>query len=195
MSFLQNYIDHFSLDPLSPGNQKNLQNLENELNEITKSQNLSFEDVLKEYQPQIMDLIDRLHTKLATWKFSWSGIFDSFQFVKSISLEVVQMVNGIESKIIDPVATQEENKQKKISFSVQTACFIWAIVNPIGKYCNWIPFKKTIEKKLVNWIASMSVKAAFNFFDNKSNKPKLLKYGKNAKTKKRKTALITKSFL
>ena len=123
---------------------------------------LEFEDVIKDYAPRIVDLLDALRRHFEEWKLSVTQIVSTFKFVINISIEVGQIVEQIEYAIITDNMTKEEKYRKKIEFGQEFTYFIWAIIDPLKDQYNWIPFKRTLEEMIVKWLAAMALTATMD---------------------------------
>ena len=170
MSFIDTYMKKHRIGDITSATRKNLAKLEEQLNKVTKKAKggLSFLDAIKNYGDEIGDLIERVQQHFDGWKFTISGGFASFRFVYSIAIEVYQILESMKDEIVPDGLTGEKAWDSKRSFGKQLIYFIWKIVGPFDKKFNWVPFKKTIEKKLVMWLGGMGMDAARNMF--KANK-------------------------
>jgi hypothetical protein len=160
MSFLEEYVSKHLLDDLSPKQQENI----NKLEEVLKEQvtNGSFEDILKQYGVQIADLVNRT-SQAVSGEFSLSKL----RVIINVAIEVYQLVDVMSDKVIKPDMSEEDKKSAKITFGQDLTYFIWMTVDPLKEYFNWLPFKKTIEKKLVKILAGYGIRAAIDII--KSN--------------------------
>ena len=167
MSFIDKYMKKHRVGKITSGTRKNLDKLEKNLDTIVKrgKNGLSFLDAVKEYGHEIGDLIERLQQHFDGWKLTTKNLFSTFHFVYSIATEVYQIVDAMHDEIVPDGITGDKAWQLKKKFGQELVCFIWKTIGPIDKKFNWIPFKKTIEKKLVMWLAGMGMDAARKFFD------------------------------
>ena len=151
MSFIDTYVKKNRIGDISSGVRKNLDKLEKKLDTVTKKskKGLSFLDTIKEYGEEIGDLIERVQQHFDGWEFTLKGAFSSFRFVYSISIEIYQIIEAMKDDIVPDGLTGEAAWQAKRDFGGQLVYFIWKTVGPLDKRFNWVPFKKTIEKKLV----------------------------------------------
>jgi len=178
MSFIDTYIEKYRLDSIKPKTKKNLAALENKLSDATNDAS-SFEDIIKDQADIITDLINRVSEHFRGRKFSFKNVVSSFRFVISISTEIYQIVEQIKSSIISRDMTENEIAAAKHDFGVDLVWFVWMTVGPLDKVFTWMPFKKTIEKMLVRWIAGMALKSAVDLFT--TNK-EVSSFAVNAKT-------------
>lgn len=170
MSFIDTYMKKHRIGDISSSVRKNLAKLEKVLDSVTKKakKGLSFLDAIKDYGDEIGDLIERVQQHFDGWKFTLTGAFSSFRFVYSIAIEVYQIIDAMKDEIVPDGLTGEQAWQAKRVFGKNLIFFIWKTVGPLDKRFNWIPFKKTIEKKLVLWLAGMGMDTARSMF--KANK-------------------------
>jgi hypothetical protein len=168
MSFIDHYLKEHNLDPLPQDIKKNLDKLEKEIKAKIDDNptDSTFEDVAKKYGPQIADIVGRFREVLGEydyWKTTggWSvgTVIGILRFVINIGVEVKQLVDQMKGDIVSDSLSFEQAKAAKIDFGQSLVYFIWKTVDPLKGRLGWIPFKKTVEKKLVFWVASM----AFDF--------------------------------
>ena len=167
MSFLDEYLDKHRLDKLPGETKKRLEDLQNKMEKDTQDAgDVDFKDCIKQYGPEILDLVDRVSAKIGDIKVGSIGdALDLFRFVKDIALEVSQIVNDISGCIIPDGLTPEEERAAKVSFGQDLTYFIWVTVGPLDSKYNWIPFKKKIEKKLVYWLSGQALEFVYDLFD------------------------------
>lgn len=179
MSFIDIYMKN-RVGDISLSVRKNLAKLEEKLDSVTKKakKGISFLDAVKNYGGEIGDLIERVQQHFDGWKFTVSGAFASFRFVSSIAIEVYQIVDAMKDEIVPEGVTKEEAWLVKRKFGKDLTYFIWKIIGPLDKKFNWVPFKKTIEKRLVLWFAGMGMDTARSIF--KANK-EVLSFSTNNK--------------
>jgi hypothetical protein len=162
MSFIDHYLKEQNLDPLPESTKKNLDKLEKEIKAKIDDNptDSTFEEVAKKYGAQIGDIVARFS---AHWKaidgWSISTVIGSLRFVINIGVEVRQLVEQMKGDIVTDDMTPEESKAATVDFGKSLVFFIWKTVDPLQGRLSWIPFKKTIERKLVFWVADM----AFDF--------------------------------
>ena len=155
MGFLKHYLNKYRLDRMSNRHYKNLEKIESTLkHKIIKS--VDFEDVLKEFGPQISDLTERASNALENISVR------KFHIIINISIEVYQLVELMSESIISDNMTEEDKKKAKIEFSKDLIYFIWKILDPLDKYYVWLPFKKFIEKCVVRWFAGYALETSMN---------------------------------
>lgn len=166
MSFIDTYMKKNRLGDISSATRKNLDKLEKKLDAVTaKAKNgTSFLDSIKNHGEQIGDLIERVQQHFSGWKFTWRNSFSTFQFIYNIAIEVYQIIDTMHDEIVPEGVTGEKAWEAKSEFGKQLIYFVWKAIGPLDKTLNWIPFKKTIEKKLVLWIAGMGLESARKLF-------------------------------
>lgn len=170
MSFIDTYMKKYRIGDISKGTKTNLEKIEKQLDKVTKKakSGLSFLDAVKEYGDEIADLIERVQQHFDGWKYSFTNLLSSFRFVYSIAMEVYQIVDAMQDEVVPDGLTGEKAWEAKKKFAQELVYFIWKTVGILDKRFRWIPFKKTIEKKLVLWLSGMGMDAARNMF--KANK-------------------------
>lgn len=166
MSFIDTYMKKHRVGDISKGAKKNLAKLEKKLDTITKQGKgqLSFLDAIKKYGNEIGDLVERVQQHFDGWEFTLTNALSSFKFVYSISIEIYQIIDVMQDEVVPDGLTGEKAWEAKRNFGVELIYFIWKTVGPLDSKFNWVPFKKTIEKKLVKWLAGMGLDAARNMF-------------------------------
>ncbi len=156
MGFLEHYVDKHRLDTMPQKHKNNINKLEKSLSKrIPDSAN--FDEVLQKYGPQISDLVERVAKA-----FGDGFSFSDFRVVINIGVEVYQLVNQISDQIVSPGMSPEEQHEARVEFGKDLTYLIWMTVDPLKKYFNWLPFKKTIERKLVKWLAGYALDAAMD---------------------------------
>lgn len=161
-TFLRKYLDSTALAQMPPSVVKNLIDLEEVLNKQTESSD--FQTVMKEYGPNIVDLIKRIADHVNKWKWSSGRIVNSLKFVIDIAKEVHQIVEAVQAKIVPLGTAPELAEQKKILFGVDMVYFIWSIVDPLRGRLNWLPFERSLEKWAVRKLAMIGIQHAMSFF-------------------------------
>lgn len=167
MSFIDIYMKKNRIGDVSSIARKNLAKLEKKLDAITQrgKRGLSFLDAIKDYGEVIGSLIERIQQHFDRWEFTVSGAFASFRFVYSIAFEVYQIIEAMKDDVVPDGLTGEKAWQAKRTFGKNLIYFIWKTVDPLDRRFNWIPFKKTIEKKLVLWLAGMGMDISRSIFE------------------------------
>lgn len=167
MSFIDIYMKKNRIGDVSSTARKNLAKLEKKLDSITQKgkRGLSFLDTIKDYGDVIGNLIERVQQRFDGWKFTVLGAFSSLRFVHSIAFEVYQIIEAMKDDVVPDGLTGEKAWQAKRTFGKNLIYFIWKTVGPLDKRFNWIPFKKTIEKKLVLWLAGMGMDISRSIFE------------------------------
>lgn len=140
--------------------QKNLEKIEKKIAETVENP-AKFEDALKKYGPEISDLVERASYALKDISFS----FQKLRVVISIGIEVYQLVDNMSDCIVSEAMTKEQQKAVKMELGKDLTYFIWMTVDPIAGYVRWLPFKKTIEKWLVRWLASYAMETAMDMLE------------------------------
>ena len=159
MSFLEEYVSKHLLDNLSPSQQDNINNLETLLKDQVT--NGSFEDILKQYGSQISDLVNRT-SQAVSGEISLSKL----RVIINIAIEVYQLVEVMSSSIVKPDMLEDDKKIAKVAFGQDLTYFIWITVDPLKDYFNWLPFKKTIEKKVVKILSGFGIKSALDILES-----------------------------
>jgi len=162
MGFLNEYLKNHVLDPMPSSQQTNLEKVEQNLEEKLSGLS-SFEDIVKQHGAEIADLVGRAREAFKNISFS----FDKFRVIINIGIEVYQIVENMSSLIITENMSPEEKTKAKIEFGQELIYFIYLTIDPLKSVLNWVPFKATIEKKLVKWLSGMSLSAAADFLKSK----------------------------
>jgi len=168
MSFLDHYLKKHRLKKLSDKTKKNLSKLEKEMDKFVKHSkgSLTFDDLLKEYGSEISDLVERLARYVSDMPtLSLSGIINLFRFIYNIAIEVYQIIERMSNCILDDSMSEQERHITKIAFGKKLVYFVWMTVDPLKNRFNWIPFKKTIVKKLVLWLTGMALESVIDLFN------------------------------
>jgi len=164
MSFIDHYLKEHNLDALPDDTKKNLDKLEKEIKAKIDDNptDSTFEDVTKKYGPQIADIVGRFRDhwgRVTIDGWSVSTVTGTLRFVINVGVEVKQLVDQMEEDIVTDDMTPEEAKEATTDFGQSLVYFIWKTVDPLKDRLSWVPLKKTVEKKLVFWVAGM----AFDF--------------------------------
>jgi len=163
MGFVDTYLDKHRLDKMPEKHKASVEKLEKKLEARAKGNNgtLDFEkDILVEYGPQIADLVERASKALHSG-FS----FSKFRVVINIAVEVYQLVDEMSDKVVPPGYNEKQAHEAKVEFGKDLTYFIWKTIDPLGKYLSWLPFKKSIERALVRWLAGYALDAALDMLD------------------------------
>jgi hypothetical protein len=168
MGFLNAYLKNHILDTMPDSQQANLeklekveQNLENQISGTSGT--LNFEEIVKQHGPEIADLVSRASEAFKNIEFS----FSKFRVIINIGVEVYQMVEEMGSSIVTDTMTPEEKQMAKIKFGQELIYFIYLTIDPLKNVLNWVPFKSTLEKKIVKWLSGLSLSAAVDFLKSK----------------------------
>lgn len=165
MSFLDHYLKKHRLEKMPEKHKRNIEKIERQLEYITQGGQLTFEDCIKQYGSDIADLVERVSNYISEfddWSFSY--VVSTFRFVYNIAIEVYQIVHHMSGCVITDDMSDQEQHDAIVSFGRELVYFIWKTVDPLGGRFTWIPFKQTIEKKIVMWLASMSLESAIDLF-------------------------------
>lgn len=165
-TFLRKYLDqHTALPAPTPEQQEVLVKIETKLTDQVIG-DTTFSDAVANYGDQIVDLVRRVTTEVRNYQWTWtlSGFIGTMHLVGSIATEVWQIIEKLQTSIIPPGLTPEQTLAAKVSFGQDLVFYIWKIVDPLAGHFGWLPFKATIEKKLVYWLAGMGLWQAYNFF-------------------------------
>lgn len=162
MSFITQYLQNNKLEPISDAVKKRVDQAEQKLHDFVKNAAgpLSFDDCLKLHGADIADLVGRVSKYIADRPaLSLASSLSLLRFVYNISVEAYQIVEKMSGCVVTSTMTPKEQHDAKVSFGKQLVYFVWTTVDPLKNKLNWVPFKKTIEKKLVLWLAGMSLEA------------------------------------
>ncbi len=164
MSFIDHYLKKYRLEKLSGKAKKNLSKLESKIDKFVSNSKgpLTFEDCLKEHGTEIADLVERI-SKAIDQPFNHP--IGYLRFVSSISFEAYQIVEAMSGCVVDESMSQEEQHTAKVGFGKQLVYFIWMTVDPLKDRFNWVPFKKTVVKRLVLWLAGMALESVVDLFE------------------------------
>lgn len=166
MGFLNEYLDNNRLDPVSKKVNKQLEALEEQLKEKSTVEASEFDEALKKYGPQILDLVHRAAKAFKNVSFS----FAKLKIISKLAVEVYQLVDTIQDVIITSEMTDQEKDEAKISFGRDLIYFIYLTINPLKNRLRWLPFKKMLEKKVVLWLAEMGLESAMKVIDSVKDK-------------------------
>lgn len=166
MSFLDSYLSKYKLDAIPDSVKTSLSKVETNLKQmVSDANNTTFDDAVKQFGPQVADLIERFSNYFASLNgWSFSKISESLRFVIGLATEVFHIVENVKDVIIKPEMTDTEKHSAKVDFGKQLVYFIWITVDPFKDKFNWLPFKNTIEKNLVLWIADMALQHTVDLF-------------------------------
>jgi len=67
--------------------------------------------------------------------------------------------------IVSDTMTEEEQEKAKLEFGKDLTYFIWMTVDPLEGYFNWLPFKKSLEKWIVRWLAGYALETAMDMLE------------------------------
>lgn len=169
MSFIDTYLEKYRLDEMPEKVKKNLDQLEKDMADKVQSDDVEdFGECLAKYGAEISDLIERVSAKIDDLSIgSLSDVLNLFRFVKTIGFEAYQLVELLSDCVVPDGLSDEEAKEAKEAkkeFGIDLTYFIWVTINPLEGKLTWLPFKKTIEKKVVRWLAGMAIDFAMDFF-------------------------------
>lgn len=167
MSFVDHYLKKHRLAKMPEKMKERIKKIEEKVRNLVDNApgEKTFEDCLKEYGPEIADLIERVSKHIKDHPpLSFGGVIQTFKFIYSIAVETHQIVEAMAGCVIDDSMSEEEQHVAKVGFGKDLIYFIWMTVDPLQKKFNWIPFKRTIEKKLVMWLAGMALESTVDLF-------------------------------
>jgi hypothetical protein len=169
MGYLDAYVNHFAIKDLDDAVKEKLEKFRDIIEEITGDQvNSPIAKIVNEYADEIIDLIERLVGHFDSWDLSVEGVWATFKFVYSISLEITQLVNDIAADIFSDIAGSAEERKAKIEIIKDLVFFVWQTVGPIDKlpwgWVKMIPFRARIERWLVRWLAGIAADAILDMF-------------------------------
>lgn len=171
MSFLDEYLS--SSDKLTAVSDKvknALKDLEHKISNQTNESGGDFNECVKEFGPQLADLADRLKTKISSLSIkSFSDAWNIIKFAKNLGFEVYQITDNVKDCVFKDTPDSEK-EAKELEFGKDLAYFVWLSVNPLNGKLTWLPFKTTLEKKLVRWIAGMAIELARDVLNKTVNK-------------------------
>ena len=124
------------------------------------------EGIVKKYAPEILELVQRASVAFKEMSFSFSKL----KVITKLGTEVYQLVDAMQDAIVKPEMTEEQKATAKVSFGKDLVYFIYLTINPLKSRFRWLPFKKTIERKLVLWLAEMGLETAMKLFDSVKDK-------------------------
>jgi hypothetical protein len=167
MSFIDQYLSKERFSDLTSGVKEKLDKIESALMDTAKEAGASsFEDCLKGQAVAINGLVERVSAKVKDVQVkSLKDALGLLRFVKNIGFEVYQLVDQLADCSIPKNLAAEEAKKAKVQLGVDLTHFVWITVSPLKDKFKWIPFKQSLESKLVKWLAGMSIQFAFDFFE------------------------------
>jgi len=167
MSFLDQYLKGQTLDDLRGSVVNRLKDIESSLNVQLGGNDTTdtFTDVIKDYVPQIMDIVTRLKTNFANWKLSTGQVVSSFKFVLGIAGEVSQIVHDLQDKIVPAGTEATKAHDLKVKFGQELTYFVYCLWDP--RLVKWVPvgIESFAEKKIVMWLSGMAVDYSLTFFE------------------------------
>ncbi len=169
MSFIDTYLTKYKLDSLPQSVKETLNKVEQTLNDkanaITDGE-AKFNECLKQYGPDIASVTERVSEKFKGISVkSVSDAISLLRFISSIGFEVYQIVDHLSACALPDSLSEESKKSAKIDFGVELTYFVWVTVSPLEGKLSWIPFKKTIERKVVRWLSKTSIQFAYDYFN------------------------------
>jgi len=157
MGLLRKYLEEHQLDPMPDKHKKNLDKLEDKLTDNLTDTTKNFEDCLKENSAVIADVVGRASE---TFKDESLSVFGKLRIIVGLGIEVYQIVDSMSDCVVSEGGTPTEQHASKIAFGKDLTYFIWMTIDPLKNHVNWLPFKKTIEKWLVRWLAGYALETA-----------------------------------
>lgn len=165
-SFIDKYLDKNRLSAISDKAKETLARLEQEVQDNMSVNGGDYEECVKQFGPQLADLAQRLSEKLKTFSIkSISDAIEAIKFAKNLGFEIYQIVDSVKDCVMPTPLPAEEAKQRQVSFGKDLAYFVWMTADPLAGRLGWIPFKKTLEMRLVKWIAGMAIELAYDVFE------------------------------
>ena len=169
MGFIRGYLKQSQVDDLTEKSKDALAKLEEKLDQKVQSitgQKTTFEDLLKTHGNEISDLVARVSEGIKNAKFSLS----TMRWVVNISIEVYQIVDKMLDETVTPDMSEADRHKSKIDFGKELTYFVWMTVDPLAKYLSGIPFRKSIEKMLVKWVAGYALEATTTLIEKNLTK-------------------------
>jgi hypothetical protein len=175
MGFLQNYVEEHRLESLSESIKDRLNQIEIEMKEkVEQNTGSSFDVCLEQYGPKIADLTARVSEQIGGLALkTLSDYIGLLRFVWNIGIEVYQLVQDLAGCVYTDTMTPEQKHDAQISFGVDLIYFIWLTADPFKNKFNWIPFKKTLEQRLIRFVARLALDSALDFFKANLNQNKI----------------------
>lgn len=167
MGFLDSYLNKYRLDEITTKAKASLDKVEKDLEKILQEneQNPAFDECVKRFGPQVADLVERFSAHFASLNgWSLETVAQSLRFVINIGTEVYQIVETVKDLVVKPKMTPAEAHTAKVEFGQNLCYFVWMTVDPLKEKLSWLPFKKTIEKKVVFWVAGMALEHTVDLF-------------------------------
>lgn len=164
MSFLDRYLSNETLTELSSSVKSKLESIEVNLTELTQGED-KFDEIIKDYVPQIIDIVKRIKEEFSEWKISKIG--SSFKFVLQIGAEVAGIVNALSNKIVPGGSDPSDAHAAKVQFGKELSYFVYCIWDP--RLIKWIPIglESWVEKKVIYWLSGMAVDNALKLIEKK----------------------------
>lgn len=163
MGFLQNYLNNNRLDAMTDDIKKRLSELEYSLQTETPSDDFSV--CLEKFGPEISDLVERVSAAIPTISLNgWKDYLGLGQFIWNIAVEVYQLMKEVSSCVVNDSMTPEQKKEAEVLFGKELIYFVWLAVNPLKGHFTWVPFKATIEKRLVMYCAEKALGSVVHLF-------------------------------
>lgn len=182
-SFLDIYVEKYNLSDITEVVRRHLADLEKALDHMSKFavDSKKFDEVVQLHAAEIFDLIDRVTQHVKNWKdWSFKSVLSSLKFVINIANEISQITNDLYSK----VAATDGTLATKLAFGQNLVSFVWFAIDPLKNKFTWIPFKKSIERSAVKYVAKIGLQAAFDMFDVKDATVKTMSVDKPTGTVK-----------
>ena len=170
MSFLDKYLGDNKLKEISGGALTRLQDLEEKLRLESDEEGKDFDECVKLFGPRLVDIATRLGERVRG--ISVKSIQDALsliQFAAHIGFEIYQVTNDVKDCVIPEGLSEAESLARQIDFSKDLAYFVWLTADPLAGKLSWIPFKKTLEEKLVRFVAGAAAKLAIDLLKKKDS--------------------------
>lgn len=167
MGFLDSYLSKYRLDTITDKAKSSLEKVEKDIEKMLEQndKNPAFEQSVQKFGPQIADIVERFSAHFANLDgWSFSTVAKSLRFVMNIGTEVWQIVDSVSDLVVTSDMTPGQAHDAKVEFGQHLTYFVWSTVDPLKDRFSWIPFKKSIEKKLVFWVAEMALEHTVDLF-------------------------------
>lgn len=163
MSILTQYLNNHRLDAVPTKVKNTLANLEQVITGQMLDGTGDLDGCVQQFAPKMIDLTDRLKTYFQSFSIkSFGDALEAVKSAKNIGFEAYQIIMSVKGCVVPDGLSPEEEKAKTITFGKDMAYFIWLTVNPLAGKLSWMPFKTTLEKLAVRWIAALGIELAYD---------------------------------
>lgn len=181
MSFLDEYLNDNNLPPLPDHIKERLDEIEKKINDLFPSGNDQYANLIKEYYPKIVEIVDKIKNEFKDWEMSAGNVVSAFRFIITISNEISEIVNEFVEKVIPVGTPAEEAHQIKIELGRELTWFAYCLWNPrIIKHLPEV-VETWIEKRIIYWLSGMVVDWALDYFGSGQAQAKIQRLTKNGK--------------